>query len=840
MYPFTDLTNGKAMNRKQRRAQAKAAPKAVTPAASQTITVPQALDAALRHHQNGQLSEAEAIYRSILAVDANHSDALHLLGVVAHQVGRCDVAVDLIGKAIAINGTVAAYYSNYGLVLRALDRLDEALASYDAALRIKPDYAEAHYNRGIALKGIGRLDEALASYDTALRLKPDYAEAHSNRGNALKDLGRLDEALASYDAALRVKPDCAEAHSNRGNALKDLGRLDEALASYDAALRVKPDYAEAHYNRGIALYDLGRLDEALASYVAALRVKPDYAEAHSSRGVALKDLGRLDEAIDLALTLLNAHDTIINRRLFANTFKSWDDGIDLMAGTVGLTEVAIRALSEGWCRPSSIARSSLRLIKKNSGVRAGIDLAMRTWPVRPTTEMLFGNGRSHALNDDRLLQALLCSTPIPDLGMERFLTGIRLGMLDLAGVSPELDEDALGFWCAMARQCFINEYVFICTDDENARAQCLRDGISVALANGEPISPIAIAVAAAYAPLHSLPEAKRLLDRTWPQAVKNLLTQQIEEPLEEANLRTVISRLTPVDDDVSMNVKNQYEESPYPRWIVPGVPNDPLPLDRHVRRICPLASFRNSGRSEAIDILIAGCGSGQHPIESALSFPKARILAIDLSLTSLSYAMRKTRELGVGNIEYGQADILQLGCLNPTFDLIESCGVLHHLEDPMRGWRELLALLRPGGFMRLGLYSEEARRAVVAARDFIAERGYGQGLDDIRRCRQEMMAKDGPWNQVLGWTDFYSLSECRDLLFHVQEHRFTIDQIAAFLSCNGLRFLGFEAEPSRVQHYRQCFPEDPAAVDLALWHRFEVSNPTFFAGMYQFWVQKPA
>ena len=137
-------------------------------------------------------------------------------------------------------------------------------------------------------------------------------------------------------------------------------------------------------------------------------------------------------------------------------------------------------------------------------------------------------------------------------------------------------------------------------------------------------------------------------------------------------------------------------------------------------------------------MLIAGCGTGQHAIETAQRFAGARVLAIDLSLTSLAYALRKTRELGVRNIEYAQADILKLGTIGRTFDVIESSGVLHHLADPFAGWRVLLSLLRPGGFMAVGLYSEIARADIVEARAFIAERGYGSSADDIRRCRQEL------------------------------------------------------------------------------------------------------
>lgn len=255
------------------------------------------LRTAIRHHQSGRLAEARALYQNILSIDGRHADALHLLGVVAFQVGQNNVALDLIGKAIAINGNTPAYHFNHAGALKALGRLHDALASYDTAVRIAPDAAETHFNRGTALQDLGRFDDALAAYDTALGIKPDLAEAHCNRGITLQNLGRMNEALAAYDAALRLDPNHVEAHSNRGAALQDLERPGEALDAYDAALRLMPNLAEAHCNRGAALIDLDRPAEAVMACDAALRIQPDLAEAHLNRGNALTKLGRLDQAL---------------------------------------------------------------------------------------------------------------------------------------------------------------------------------------------------------------------------------------------------------------------------------------------------------------------------------------------------------------------------------------------------------------------------------------------------------------------------------------------------------------------------------------------------------------
>ncbi len=310
------------MNRKQRRGAAKLGQTSSNPpgepaAAGIATGVAELLGTGLKYHQAGRLAEAEACYRGVLAAQPNDADALHLMGVLAHQTRRHDLAVELIGQAIKRNGRNPIYYYHLGVTLQDHGKPLESIAAYRQAIRLKPDYAEAFKNEGDALKELERLDEALESYDKALAFRPGYAEACNNRGVALKALERLDEALESYDTALAFRPDYAEALINRGNALNELKRPDEALASYDKALALKPGHAEACNNRGVALQELKRFDEALASCDRALALKPDYAEALINRGNALRELKRLDEALasyDRALALAPAHaEALYNR-----------------------------------------------------------------------------------------------------------------------------------------------------------------------------------------------------------------------------------------------------------------------------------------------------------------------------------------------------------------------------------------------------------------------------------------------------------------------------------------------------------------------------------------------
>jgi 2-polyprenyl-3-methyl-5-hydroxy-6-metoxy-1,4-benzoquinol methylase/cytochrome c-type biogenesis protein CcmH/NrfG len=683
---------------------------------------------------------------------------------------------------------------------------NNALPAFKRAAELLPDEADAHYNLGVALKSCGLLSDAAESYRRALKINPDYAEAHGNLGNVLKDLGQLDSAVASYRRAVEIKPNFAEAHNNLGSVLKALGQLGEAEASFRRAVRIKPDYVEALNNLAKLLLTRGESRAALDPIVHSLRIDDR------------RETKKL--FVDCVLRFKFIH---------VDSF---------------VRDALIRALSEPWCRPVELAWICTDIVKLNQNVGESLSRAVAAWPQRLAAQELYGAGGIAAISNDALLCCYLVSAQVCDLEMERFLTMVRYTLLVAASGEDELEsveESVLNFYCALARQCFINEYVFAWTDDEALQAHHLRDLLAAALESEEQIPVLWLVAAACYFPLNTLPFADRLMHRSWSVVVDAVLEQQIREPEEERQLRLTIPRLTPIDDEVSLLVQNQYEENPYPRWIKAAPADSTGTIDRTLRRMFPLSSFRPLGKNDTADILIAGCGTGLHAINEAQRFSGARLLAIDLSLSSLGYAKRKSQEYGLTMIEYAQADIMKLEALGRSFDLIESCGVLHHLADPLAGWRVLLSLLRPGGVMKIALYSEVARRGVVLIRTFIAEHGYGSTAEDIRRYRQELINLDdgASFGAALKLTDFFSTSDCRDLLFHVQEHRMTLAGIDAFLGENELQFLGFEITSDIFNAYRLRFPEDRAATNLGNWQLFENENPDTFIGMYQFWVQKP-
>jgi 2-polyprenyl-3-methyl-5-hydroxy-6-metoxy-1,4-benzoquinol methylase len=538
-----------------------------------------------------------------------------------------------------------------------------------------------------------------------------------------------------------------------------------------------------------------KLNDAARVYKRLLLLKPDHAQASNNLGCVLQVQGKLNEA----------------SARFAQALTLMPQLFEQFNGVCATLAAVLPPIGEAMRR------------------------AIAAWPNRLTADQLLGGAGLRAICEDPMLLSLLQSVPARKTELELVLTSLRAALLNEAGDAP--DDGVLAFCCAMAKQCFINEYVFAVTADEDAQVDRLKAMLGDAIAAGAAIAPMRLAALAMYLPLHALPGADALPARTWPPALDDMLTQQLREPRQELALRSTIARLTPVDDDVSLRVQQQYEENPYPRWVRVAGNVEPIAIDKHLRNKFSTAAFTPLGKTESFDILVPGCGTGLQSTEVVQCYQGARVLAVDLSLSSLCFAKRMTPASLAERIEYLQGDILKLGAIGRTFDMIDVTGVLHHMADPIEGWRILLTLLRPGGIMHLGFYSELGRRDLMAARAFIVERGYAATPADIRRCRQDLLKT--PMGIIARFTDFFSTSECRDLLFHVQESRTTIPAIKAFIDGHALKFIGFDLDDTAAQNFRALFSANGwSMTDLDKWHAIETQHPNTFSGMYQLWVQK--
>jgi SAM-dependent methyltransferase len=294
-------------------------------------------------------------------------------------------------------------------------------------------------------------------------------------------------------------------------------------------------------------------------------------------------------------------------------------------------------------------------------------------------------------------------------------------------------------------------------------------------------------------------------------------------------------------DDTSAKVAGMYEQNPYPRWT--GAPPDINPTGQSVVQLYGLDATPawNAGYEPTIrSVLVAGCGTGLHPIPIALGYPDVEVTAVDITCRSLAYAQTKADELEVKNISFLRRDILKLSEWDMQFDMVESVGVIHHMLDPEAGLQGLLSVLRPQGLLKLGVYSQSARADVIRFRKNNAPRLAALRPDDIRQIRHEILegAGNGEYDDLLFTPDFFTMSGCRDLMLHEQEMQFTLEQLMLMLERNGLRFLKFQPQGNIYQQLDTILGPGTDSYDWRSWERAEEKFPSLFAGMYTIFAQR--
>ena len=451
----------------------------------------------------------------------------------------------------------------------------------------------------------------------------------------------------------------------------------------------------------------------------------------------------------------------------------------------------------------------------------------------PTLDAALDEPWTWALLADELMLGLLGRVVVPSLQMEALLQALRSCLLarSAAGRLPERAElDPL--LVAMAHQAWLTDYLAPLSASD-------QDALDRILADESPVDRVRASLIACCRSLGELPDLVPRLPVEGGAAWRRLLRQQVEEPVIEAACLLEIPSTGPIADPGSQAVRAQYEEHPYPRGV--GVhPTRPHSLAEEIELVLAGSTALELPRHvTAPRCLAAGCGTGQQVARLASRLSNAEVLGVDLSRASLASTMRTIRKAGLGNVRLLHADLLELEGLEDSFDLIECVGVLHHLDDPREGLRRLARRLVPGGWMRLGLYSELGRRDVVAARAILAEHGIKNADLAGLRAAHALIAglpDDHPARAVDACIDFYVTPMLRDLLFPACEHRFTMDQLGALLEETGLEFAGFEGGERLAAQYSECFPGEPAPDGLAAWQRFEEANPSAFSASYHLWA----
>ncbi|GGX50632.1 class I SAM-dependent methyltransferase [Saccharospirillum salsuginis] len=667
----------------------------------------------------------------------------------------------------------------------------------------------------IQTESLDALDQqAWREYELSLSDQVTTEHASQHRG----------EARLLAQRMLKTTPDCVPALNLIGRIALDEGFYETAEQHLSRALDQAPEDAGCWYSMGHVALAKRQFDKAVQCFGRSLDLAPGETRAATSLVYTFARQGNIVQAFNGYRQLMRVHpeDPHVRAKLFEVAQHIQADHYqkeleqDVIAW-LSLENVDHDGLS---LLVASLLKHKYRLDDED----AVIDL--------------------QDLAKDTLLNLALNKLYFTQSYLESFLTLVRKQVL-LHSLSSQFSDRALiKLAGAFTLQACHNEHVYAIDEHESDLVDSLRDMLETVLKQpavqpGDCLN--ALLLYGMYEPLTELRGARKLANialNHWPNWARPIVRNALLSGLMEDDLVRTIEPITPISDPVSIEVQAQYEENPYPRWLHLGY-NSPTNYGRALESELEgyrAPQFFNMG---TVQVLIAGAGTGRHALRVAKYFRNVEVTAIDLSARSLAYAQKMAHRYRIRNVRFLQGDLLDIDRLEQQFHVIECSGVLHHMADPEAGLAKLKGQLLPKGVMKIALYSEAARKVVVDARHWIERLGYQPNREDIRRFRNLLMNErlEGDFSALFDSRDFYSTSGCRDLLFHVQEHRFTIPQLKSLLDRHELEFLGFVTSEAIQQRFKQLTPDTPSLRDLDAWHQFEQQEPTTFSGMYQFYTQ---
>ncbi len=745
----------------------------------------------ISHHLNGDLIKAEKGYIAFINMGYSDADIISNYALICQERGDTNKAIKLYEDCIYKFPIHLFSRINLAYLYYSLDSLEKAKSIIDEAIEIKDSLANGYCIKGLIVKRMGNKTDSEALFKKAIEIDSEYVDAYINLGLLYKESNNYEKAERNYLNAIKINNNSAIAHLNIGACYKDQGLLDKAVKYTEKALEIKPNILNGNLNLATIYREKGNYNKAYSLAKKELTLNSDNSITYQLIGNLFKDRKLIipTEKSDRELLsrILNRKD-ISHREIFLNVK-------DLISNEVLKRLMNARGISEN---------KDFYSIRKDKEIIKALSL------------MIF------------------CSP-----NWEKALMSIRKNFLIDYAQSKKEDKQSINFLIALASQCFLNEYVYDIEEEEEKELEKLK----LSLRNGER-SDYMISLIACYESLDIIEKEISFIHNkdSKNKHFNELLLLQIQEPQKEKEISKTINKYGAIKDYISVRVKDQYETNPYPRWRYNSYSEEnKLNIFSAINsEIYPshIEPEETEIKDSKTNILIAGCGTGIQIIE-ATRYENCELTAIDLSNSSISYAKRKVEEYGFKNINFFEMDILEIKQLKQEFELIECSGVLHHMKDPNVGLSNLLGVLKPNGYMKLGLYSKYAREMVTKIRELINKEEIEPTKDGIRKFRSEVLNSNlKDFNDISLSSDFYSMSMCRDLCFHSHEKCYCIKEIKEILAEFNLEFLGFILPQEVKIKYKLQYKDDIYLKDLSNWHNFEEENKGIFRDMYQFWVKK--
>ena len=721
----------------------------------------------------------------------------------------------------------ADIFSNYALLCEGKGEFDKAIKLYERCISHFPNHLFSKLNLSFLYYKLNDFKKAEILVEEAIKLKPKIANGYCIKGLILKSLNKYNESKLSLEKAIQIDENYFDAYINLGLLHKDSNNYSEAEKYYLKAIKIKSNSAIGHLNLGACYKESLDLDKAILHTELAIELDSKLENSYLNLATLYKQKGDYRKSLELARKEIKINkNSDLTYQLISELIKK----VELLE----LSEKDNREMLRNLLNRKDISHRELF-----NNINNLISTEILEKLSKYEFELYDNNEFNIIIKDKELLKALSILIFSSTL-WEKVLVNIRRNLLINYSENKKINKNILNFTIALGSQCFLNEYVYYISEEEKCRLKELKKSVHKQNQNQNYV----LALISCYQSLSSI-NTKFINLNTYQSNNKEfneLLDLQFREIILEQKISEKIRKIGAIHNSISKEVKSQYELNPYPRWRY-----NSYAKEKKVNYISIINSeiYPNTITSSQINlthkklnILIAGCGTGIQILEAS-RYSNCEITAIDLSNSSISYAKRKVDEYGMGNINFIEMDLLELTQLNKRFDVIECSGVLHHMQDPAKGLATLVQSLEPKGFLKLGLYSKQARQEILKARELIKERDIKPNLYEIRNFRNDVLNGDiKKLNEITSWSDFYSTSMCRDLCFHSQEKCYSLIEIKKMIEKANLEFLGFILSKDIKDKYQRQNKNIDALKDLELWDKFEEIYPSCFREMYQFWTRK--
>ena len=814
------------------------------------------INIAIQLFQKNEYSEAREFLNSIITEYENDPRPYNILAIIEEKDGNSDEAIKILKKVNNQFPNDEKSFFNLAKIYFNQDNKKEAIKKLDQALKLNNNFIQPYILLGEISFTEKDYNNAILNLQKALKIDPNYLGANYSLASSYLNIGDTKNALKFFNKELEINPKDHNSLYSMGEAERLNNNNEEAIIFYKRSIEIKESNL-AYLQLSKVLAHDAKYDQAKKHLEKAIKIYPNDYLLNLNLSNILAVMGQEEEAFMKSLNALNIFSLEYkkNYELDDENYRSILNNLEINTALKLESVSQINNLKNQ--RSDKIKKQSKtfiqNIIKSDNFDMTYLKSTAQSQIIEKLNSLKISKEMKNINLDtfinvlkDEFFSFFIKKESIDVVDIENFLIKARKRLLEALFLDIEKNFnkiDALECLGIIALQCHNNEYIWEIDEKEIEIRELLIDKLeNKKEMDSDEIENCLLGLST----LNSLYDYMHLISSSSNfrnLALNEIYNKQVSEIILEKEIQKDIKELNPIKNKISSKVRNQYEENPYPRWqnISSSREND---YKSYIEQNIYPNKLENVDLGKGSKILIAGCGTGSHPIEVALKSQHSQVIALDLSKASLSYGIRKAKELEVNNINWIQGDILEVNSMKDEFDCIESIGVLHHMENPHTGFSALKNKLKDKGIMKIGLYSLHWKSQFSDIKKYIKDNNFNSSLEDIRKIRSYIKTSSNPNNIKLknSMRDFYMTSAFRDLLLHEQEIFFTIPEIRNWIS-KEFNFLGFIETPfflnKKVKaNYIREYPSDINLTNLNNWNAYEINNPDIFQNMYQFWIQK--